>query len=1750
MSSHEHLWKKGFSKPNSTPVPNPFKIQRRRAKVLSPTLSPQAKLQLKQQADQISQLGYNSQKIPIQAPAPTAEASPIQSKAGEITKQQPTTDAVDIQADASEVQQETKEPDDLAFVEASDASAADSSIQRQEIPDSEAEAIPESDTDRIDNQEEETEIQAKAKQPARNFLELPINDPGTSPSSIQRQGNLGESGNPIQQQSAENKKRIEPEAEQKAQESDETIQRQEIPEAEEEISSSEPQTVQRQGETSDTPNQQTEQSEEYHNFLEIPVNVPGTPSSSIPRQVNLGRLSNQVVQPIKPTPNPGLNRLNTFKSQRIESPVKPVNPVLNQSPAQTVQRQDNAEDEQIKKQPLQEPEEETVQKKATQSQSYNTTATPSLEQFTPQQENESEQEQQELDTLKPKSLSDKSPEFLSEKQQLSLQQGQTQPESLEAKKLEDNPLELTSNKEQQISQTKVESVAANENQQPETRTKEQPQQKLETPVESQAETGSGGSMGNSPTPPTAMTPQTQDAGLGGGTGGKGAASAPQEAVTITAEDPGQIIEQLKNTPPTQAVAAYAQAETASVPALEKQKQNVQETIPEIPAPTGLPAQGTEATQTAEKATTKAAQSKGEPKVEVKAEGSAQPEANYDTQFPEAPPAPPPAPTQLAGGKVQQEGQNDEALSRSAQHALSNVQMNTSQISTSAGERPNVDLNGEANPAQIQSAQTQSNQELQTAKAQAVADTNQDFGENSIFPKASNETLKANKELSGISPPTIQGLESPAVPGEAAGGVNQSLTPLLREKIGAEQEKYQAGKDKFDTDTVQARADADQEIAGLDEETKQKQIAEQEQAKAEVTQARQEWRTELDTVDQDYQEKASQASQEQRDKIDTEKLKGEEKAAKHLEDAEKEAEQEKQKADKEANKKKEEGEKESGGFWGWVKSKAKAFIDGIKQAVNTIFDNLRKAVKAIFEAAKNLAMQAIDLARKAIVGLIKGFGEILKGLVKVAFAAFPEIAKKINAKIDQAVKKAEQAVNAAADLLKKGIAAVLDFLANALDAILAAYQAIYNAVFDAIGAVVNLLLDAMQKIGYLVTAASQMPDHFWGQMSEEVLGMDVTQPLAFERTPEDCAKCNVPTVAEGTSPATAKGGNDELAAMLQKNEFTENDIAVDNVAPFDVNPELMASLNLQDGGEVEFGESNDPTNSMEAIKAELAGEAPETGLESAPGEASVGQSENATCCDDEQTAQAKLEQMMTQPVEGATGTQKQGEPAKQGDIPASMKTIGPLTPWQRSQYMLHQMKQGIKQWFAANWGKLLAGAIAGITGFIALNIITGGAIVAAVPPFLQIMGTVMAGVAMAQIASHVGSYFSQGWAGEIVGAAKSLARGVAVGAIELVFALLFNAAAIFKALKGGIKGAAKAAVTSIKTTVKATAKSAKELAKIGIKGAKTAFKNGKIMLKGVKSGFAKGAKSLDDIAKRLKDKLSFNKFKITFRNRELALWGHINPWKKLAFTILDEDIPLLSNQTGRSPEEIREIIYKPSRTRSVADQEFFDDSLKQITQNNVQLLANQTGRSVDEIKKILDNAESFRSADEDFILDALSNVKRGQALDPQQIQHLDDIFRRVGADLRSPIPGATMSKSGRFIEFTEDSIEHIGVRHVPEMFDPQAALRSLNDQGITDPNHITNLFPPGMAPGDRTLTTVIRQAIEKSRSAQRVFNIKVRGQNVRVVTGGAPGGAGHQVVSIFPTNDRGVTRAQIAIWANEMANGTKTLEQIRNELKNL
>ncbi|MEG4446295.1 DUF4157 domain-containing protein [Microcoleus sp. AT9_B4] len=952
-------------------------------------------------------------------------------------------------------------------------------------------------------------------------------------------------------------------------------------------------------------------------------------------------------------------------------------------------------------------------------------------------------------------------------------------------------------------------------------------------------------------------------------------------------NPGQILEQLKNTPPTSAPAAYGQAQASSAGALEAQKQQLQQSLPKIPAPTGLPAQKSGPKEAKGKGT--AAGNKEAPAAGAK-QKSGQATKESKIQVKEAPPRPI-TPTRLAGGnggkpnaaanssaQSEQTPKSDPQLARSAQNELAGVRLDSNLVSTQLGKAPTVDMTGEADPSQMDGEQRQSQQQVGLKKAEAAKEINQDFGENNIFPENSKETLQASKALSAANAPGVNKGKIPVVPGEVAGNLNQSLAPALKQRIGAEQQKYTIGKQKFDKDTAKAKTDSDKQIAKLNQETSQKQLKEQKQAKSEVQASKHEWQTELTKAEKDFQDKAGKATQDQKKKIDQEKRKGEQEASKHITEAQKKAEQEKQNAEKEANQKKGEAEKESGGFLGLVKSAASAVIDGVKKAVNFIYDNLRKAVKFIFEQAIKLATAVIDLARKAIVGLIQGLGTILKGLVSIVFAAFPEIAKKINSKIDKAIKAAVKAVNAAADLLKKAVAAALNFLAKVLDTLLAGIQALYNLALDGIGKVIEALRKLLEGLGNLVTAAKQMPGHFMGQLSEEVLGMNLTEPLPFERSKEDCAKCDTPATAKGGDATAAKGGDDN-AALLNKTKFAEDDFAIDSVAPFDVDPEFVASLKLQEGGEVEFGESNDPANSMEAIKAELGGGKTEGDVPAG----ALGEGEKAVggCCDDEQTAEAKLQEMMAQKPEGAEATQKQGKPAQQGDIPANMKTIGPLSVGQRAKYMSHQMIQGVKQWFSANWPKLLAGAIAALVAFVGLNILTGGAITAALPAIMQVVGAVMGGVALVNIAGHVGDYLSKGWAGDIAGGAKSLARGLAAGAVELVFALLFSAGAVIKAVKGGLKGTAKTAKGAVKNTVKTTVKSVKELGQISVKGAKTALKNGKIMLDGVKRGFAKGAKSLDDLARQLVGKLRFNKFKIRRQGLRIQLLGHINPWVLLA-----------------------------------------------------------------------------------------------------------------------------------------------------------------------------------------------------------------------------------------------------------------------------
>lgn len=891
-------------------------------------------------------------------------------------------------------------------------------------------------------------------------------------------------------------------------------------------------------------------------------------------------------------------------------------------------------------------------------------------------------------------------------------------------------------------------------------------------------------------------------------GGEAGPAAEPEPVPITATDPGGILEQLAAVPPLQAAATYTEAETASASALESQAQQAQEELPEIPAPTGLPAGEAAAGEEAEGEAAVAAA-----ELEMERETGRE-EEPYDTAVEEAPPPPPQPATRLPAVSSPEDEEAAAELAEEAQGSLASISFDASEIDTTAEEPPAVDTTGEADPGQMGSFEQDSDAAINAAKLKAVSATAADFGENDVFPAPDPEILEAHVTLSALAPQVAGGGEALALPPEAA-GLNDSLGPVLAERIQAKKQEYDSGEDQFDVDREQARTDADAQIATLEEETRKTQEGEQGRAKDAVAGAREEWRAELDNIETDYHTKADKAGEEHRTKVADEKAKGDEEAAGHLAEAERKATAAKAEAEEEARQKKKDAEEESDGFWGWVTSAASALIDGLKAAVNFVYDNLRKAVKLFYETAKKLALAAIELARKAIVAYIKVYGAFLKGLVSIAFFAFPDLEKKIKAKIDQAVDLAVEGVNKAADLLKKGVSAIIDFLASTIDSLLGLIQSLYNGIFTVIGMLIRgEFQELMQRIGYLIDAAKTTPEQFQTAALEELLGGNLDKPLS----PAELLQAGIAPPSQGAEgvPPMEPGKTPRMPAP----PWNEGNVGVDAVDPnMELSPELAQDLATRTGGEgsVEIASSEDESRTMDAVMAE-----------SSPAG---------------------------------------GEGAKAGEEEPQYQDDG-LSPKQRAEIKWTQMKEGIAKWWSDNWPTILAAAAAALVGFIALNIVTGGAITAALPAIMAIVGPLFIGLTIATLAGHVKAYLEQGWEGQIQPAGKSLAKGLAAGAIELISYLTFKAGgAVLKGAKALAKGGVKLAKGAVK---------------VATSGAKFVISKGKVIFQGIaNSGLGKLVKRLGDLGDELLKRLRFRKFRITLSGRWFILEGFINPWFVIA-----------------------------------------------------------------------------------------------------------------------------------------------------------------------------------------------------------------------------------------------------------------------------
>ncbi|MEM9919695.1 MAG: AHH domain-containing protein [Bacteroidota bacterium] len=973
---------------------------------------------------------------------------------------------------------------------------------------------------------------------------------------------------------------------------------------------------------------------------------------------------------------------------------------------------------------------------------------------------------------------------------------------------------------------------------------------------------------------------------GGGGGGASIEEATPPEPTLDATSSDGLVNSLSTLKPTGFAQGMKQAGPLAANIQQKEKTDLKEDLPEIEQPTGLPVKG-EAPSKKEKTTLKKEQA---PDLGVKGSKEKQqielthPQTTAKANIANVPTPRPPA------------GEDKSFFESAIKQGVKNLKTTDSSINTSAGERPNIELSGEANPEQNQQNQEQSDTKINEEQTKADTEVTKDFGEQDIYPEMEREMLSPQIELS--APPAAVNTELGDVPGTSAEvytAFDLQAQEHMDGQIQVEMTKHEAEREKMEQDSEKEKLDGQQKI---DEETarvKAEQEAEQNKAKGEVGQHRENWKKENEAVKTEYAGKSAAKKKEIDGQIDSKVQETDTKVEKKLNQAEKDAEAEKKKTEEEARRKKKEAEEKNKkrSFWDRVASAISDFFDALKSALNTLFDGLRSLVKGIIELAKKAVNGLIELARTAIVGFIKAFGEALKAFVSVALAAFPEIANRINGLIDKAVDAAVNIVNKLAEGLKKIANALLDAIGAVLDAILAAYQAFYNLMLDALKFIAVGIIKILEGIANLVSAAGQSPDHFFGQMSEELLGQDVTKPLPNERPPQ-------------TAPATDQIAqakehgeiSDADAAFLSKSTYADGDIQVDGVAANEeFSPELMSQLAASGDGVIEFGASNDQEHSMDAVKQDMMGGGAPT-----PANDPVASGTNQA---------APAPQPTTQ--EGGDGL------------------VGPFSgPSERAGYLLDQMWQGVKKWFSENKVAIIAALVLGITGVILANIITGGAIMAALPLLMQIVSVYFAAEAIFKISTYFGKYLGSAFPGQIAEGAKHLARGLAAGAIELVFALLFGGKAAVKAVKAGAKAAAKggvkgvvkagksAAKSAAKNYVKTNVKAAKELGKVAKNGAKATLKNGKAVVKGVKNGFSKGAKKLDDLGKRLSKKFRFKKFKLEVKNRKWRLLGQMNPWVLLANGKVEEiDQDKLKRMDGSTDtSRLGDMVYVNGRKQGV------------------------------------------------------------------------------------------------------------------------------------------------------------------------------------------------------------------------------------------
>lgn len=864
------------------------------------------------------------------------------------------------------------------------------------------------------------------------------------------------------------------------------------------------------------------------------------------------------------------------------------------------------------------------------------------------------------------------------------------------------------------------------------------------------------------------------------------------------------------------------------------------------------------------------------------------------------------------------------------------------VNTSPGEKPAVDLTGQGDPNKNKENLDESTETTNKEQTKNLAESKLYKGEDDIYPEMELEMLSPTVEMS--TPPDTAALseEMPNVSAEVKNSFDTQAKSYIDQELEPDMQKQNAEYEKMQSDQEKERLKSEQDIDAETERVKQEQETAQSTAKVDVEGQRTEWKQENENVKKEYSEKSEAEKKKVDGDIDTQVKDADTKITTEYDKAKKDADKEVNKTDKEAADKKAQAKKDSKkkSWWDRAIDAVSDFFDKLKEGLNKLFDGLRKLVKGLIEAAKKLANKLIDLARDAIVGMIKAFGEALKAFVNVALAAFPKLRDKFNAAIDKAVDVAVKAVNLLAEGLKKAVNALLDLLGAALDAILALYQAAFNLLLDVMKFLTVGLIKIIRFLWNLQLGALYAPGQFFGALAEVALGGNPAEPLKNFEVPLGQEESWAAAMGKNPGEKSADGTSatqpipEALKTVLTKSQLSNDDVVIEPNPAVTLEPELVAGIPpMQDGATLELGGAGADAvtaHDLQASAADSAGYAlPQQVEQSADASAgTANQSANEAAEKPEpdwinMSDQAKLDhynaQMLVESDAVGNAEPKPGKvpstPNMDNDPATLITKTGRLDISTRLAFMGRQMMTGLQAFWNKNKVWIIAALVAAliVAGLIAF--FTGGAgLVAAVDIIVKAMILIFGAYAVYQAMGHIWDYVKKAWAGDPVGAGKSLAMAMAVIVMEfLLDKILLGMGKVFKRIMAAAK------TTRIgQKIVKGVNFVRKGVTKTGnvIKKGVAKIKNTRLGIR-IQGMVGKGTKKLSNLRQRILEKFKFRRIWIKKSGKWIELWAEFNPDFLLSRTDPDTGEPVKVNADNRfTPDNKPQWNKKPDGTYEV------------------------------------------------------------------------------------------------------------------------------------------------------------------------------------------------------------------------------------------